>query len=178
MAQGPDKSSSQPALASSEQCAAADANRSPNSWAKNGESAQARGLERNGDYRRGCSPVAPDGEPPPPPDDPLPPPPPPAEGTAWIAGALFEDAGNVPGLPGWTVELSGPVAATTLTDGSGSYRFSDLPPGRYKVCQRIQTGWIQTYPFSGPLCPTGVGYEFDLVEGKGAIFNDFLNVRQ
>jgi len=177
-AQGPDKSSepSQPGLVeNSEQCATADANRSPQSWTRNGQrSGQARGQEQNGDHRRGCSPVAPQPDAPPPP----PPPPPPSGGTSWITGGVYEDTGNSPGLPGWTIELSGTMTATTLTDASGNYRFSNLPAGTYTVCQRVQAGWTQTYPSSGPACSVAFGHGFDLGDGKGAVYNTFLNVRR
>jgi hypothetical protein len=69
------------------------------------------------------------------------------------------------------------MTATTLTDGSGNYTFSNLPAGTYTVCEQVQTGWIQTRPLSGPACPTGLGYTFTLLDGRSAYFVNFANVR-
>jgi hypothetical protein len=43
-----------------------------------------------------------------------------------------QDAGE-PGIPGVTVVLSGAVAASTVTDANGHYRFCNLPAGGYVV---------------------------------------------
>jgi len=106
--------------------------------------------------------------PPPPPADTQPTPPPPDTGLtgAEIQGAAFADAdvsfswtAGETGLAGWTITLSGPVSASTVTDDAGTYRFVGLPPGTYIVCQAPQIGWWQTVPLGGAECPSGMmGY--------------------
>ena len=53
-------------------------------------------------------------------------------------------------LSGWTINLYKGSAvnptATTATDGSGNYSFTNLAPDTYKLCEVQQTGWVQTYP--------------------------------
>jgi hypothetical protein len=53
------------------------------------------------------------------------------------------------GLVGWTIELrdsTGKLIATTTTDDSGKYCFSELPAGTYVVSEKPKTGWMQTFP--------------------------------
>src|SRR3989441_5068348 len=61
---------------------------------------------------------------------PPPPPPPPAPG-ATVDGRVFDVATGL-GLSGWSVDLSGSVSATALTDGNGNYSFT-VPAGTYTV---------------------------------------------
>jgi hypothetical protein len=114
-----------------------------------------------------------------------PPPPPPAPGTCSssapaaagsgaVNGGVYSD-GWASGLEGWCVELTGPVTATAVTDASGGYRFVGLPDGEYTICEVMKSGWTQTFPRSGPQCPTGLGYNFSLVGGTTAWFVDFTN---
>ncbi len=51
-----------------------------------------------------------------------------------------------PGLPGWTINLTGPISLTTTTNSAGQYYFNSLPPGSYNVSEELQTGWTQTCP--------------------------------
>lgn len=53
------------------------------------------------------------------------------------------------GLEGWTITLSGAFLLTDVTDSSGMYSFSDLPPGLYYVSEEFRPGWQQISP-SGP----------------------------
>jgi cyclophilin family peptidyl-prolyl cis-trans isomerase len=59
-----------------------------------------------------------------------------------------DDTGSDSGLPGWTIELDigadGTVDATTTTAADGSFSFTDLGPGTYRVREVLQTGWMQT----------------------------------
>lgn len=74
--------------------------------------------------------------------------------SANIAGVIFEDADvdgsqdtGEPGLSGWTVDLvqEGAVVATTLTDESGRYAFSELSaPAIYQVRPELPSGWLIT----------------------------------
>jgi len=50
------------------------------------------------------------------------------------------------GLSGWTIVLkqASGATATTTTNGSGNYSFSNLGPGTYKLSEVMQTGWRQT----------------------------------
>jgi hypothetical protein len=54
--------------------------------------------------------------------------------TVWFDadGNGVQDAGEG-GIPGVTVTLAGPAAATATTDGNGLYGFADLPAGEYTV---------------------------------------------
>ena len=58
-----------------------------------------------------------------------------ANAQATLAGVVRDTSGAV--LPGVTVETSSPVlierVRTAVTDGTGQYRFTDLPPGGYVI---------------------------------------------
>ena len=131
----------------------------------------------------------PAGDPPSLPPPPLPPPPAPppvsgggcvssgpAGGTASIDGQVFVDASPWPGLQGWCVQASGPVTVTAVTDASGNYLFSGLPAGTYTICETLQSGWHQTFPGSGPTCPTGLGWTETVRDGDGVGFIWFGNL--
>jgi len=45
------------------------------------------------------------------------------------------------GLGGWTINLTGPVSATTTTDTTGHYEFTGLPSGTYTVTETLEDGW-------------------------------------
>lgn len=79
--------------------------------------------------------------------------------TASISGTKFKDldadgepkeAGE-PNISGWTMRLydtaTNPwtLVDTKVTDGSGAYTFASVPVGSYKVCEVLQSGWIQTF---------------------------------
>ena len=83
-------------------------------------------------------------------------PPPP---TGSICGIKFNDLngdgllglnGSEPGLPGWTIHLTGPgsppFTASTTTGSDGAYCFANLSPGMYTLAEVNQTGWQQTFP--------------------------------
>ena len=81
-----------------------------------------------------------------------------------------------PGLPGWTITLSGTdglgngVSLSTTTDSNGAYAFS-VPPGTYTVSEVLQSGWTQSYPASGT-------YVVTLASGEVDAVNNFGNFRQ
>jgi hypothetical protein len=114
-----------------------------------------------------------------------PPPPPPTSscvasapsnaGTLFIEGQVLLDTSPWPGQANWCIHLTGTVTATALTDASGSYRFTGLPWGTYTVCEDVQSGWVETFPTSGTVCPTGFGWSFPL-NGASASFNNFWNL--
>jgi hypothetical protein len=58
-----------------------------------------------------------------------------AHAQSTLAGVVRDASGGV--LPGVTVEASSPALIekirTAVTDGSGQYRITDLPPGAYSV---------------------------------------------
>ena len=65
---------------------------------------------------------------------------------ASIGGTVFFDANNngafdpgEEGIGGVTVNLSGPVSLSVMTDASGNYLFEGLPPGSYTVTE-LQPG--------------------------------------
>lgn len=72
-----------------------------------------------------------------------------------VSGVVFNDLngngvkdGGEPGLEGWTVNISGPVTASTVSDMFGNYTFSSLSFGAYTISQAVQAGWTQTLPVS------------------------------
>lgn len=77
-----------------------------------------------------------------------------------ISGYKFEDVNgnsvwdsNEPALQGWTVNLSGPISSSSVTNAGGYYEFTDLTAGSYTVSEVLQSssggGWVQTFPPSG-----------------------------
>ena len=74
--------------------------------------------------------------------------------TATISGVKFNDVnGNgirdtgEPGLQGVTINLAGASAtASTTTDASGNFTFSNLSPGNYVVSEVVPNGFHQTAP--------------------------------
>lgn len=117
---------------------------------------------------------------PPPPNQPPqnPPPPPdttptqPSSGHTIINGLVFadadqngvQDAGEA-GLSGWTVQLTGPMNLTAVTDGTGSYSFDGLTAGQYMVCVTPPAGWMQTPIADAPSCGTSLyGYSLPGLE--------------
>ena len=92
-----------------------------------------------------------------------------------VDGKVFDVATGL-GLSGWSVDLSGSVSATALTDGNGNYSFT-VPAGTYTVCEGMPLpGWTNTFPPNGPTCPFGLGYgPFILLAGQSASLNNFGN---
>jgi len=78
-----------------------------------------------------------------------------------ITGRKYNDEngdGSIAGDPtlnGWTIRLydagENPwvLVDSYVTAGDGQYEFTDLTPGNYKVCEVLQTGWVQTFASSG-----------------------------
>ena len=100
-----------------------------------------------------------------------------AGGTASIDGQVYKDASpSYPGLAGWCVQVTGPVTATAVTDTYGNYWFPGLPAGTYTVCETVQAGWHETFPTSGPTCPTGFGWTITVKDGFGASYIWFGNL--
>src|SRR5690606_6677689 len=77
---------------------------------------------------------------------------PPTPTTGSICGIKFNDLngdgllaldGSEPGLPGWTINLTGPgsppLTASATTDGTGAYCFANLSPGMYTLAEVNQT---------------------------------------
>ena len=76
-----------------------------------------------------------------------------------IHGMKFQDTngngvkdGDEPALEGWKIKLKNRDTNEKFnmrTDADGKYWFTDLPPGRYRVTEKVEKGWIQTLP-TGP----------------------------
>jgi hypothetical protein len=60
----------------------------------------------------------------------------------------FHDPGE-PLLGNWTINLTGPVNATTTTSGNGQYCFNGLPSGTYTLTEVLKPNWIETAPPGG-----------------------------
>ena len=100
-----------------------------------------------------------------------------------IAGTVFYDMSydgvhdaDEAGLENWSVMLSGPVNASTVTDAAGSYSFTGLPAGTYTVCESQRFAWIQTAPPTASSCTSGYGYTIVITAGQGATDLNFGNV--
>ena len=63
-------------------------------------------------------------------------------------GNGVQDSGE-PGIPGVTVNLSGPTNSSTVTDGNGAYLFPNLSAGAYTVSVATPSGYVSS--------PTGAG---------------------
>ncbi len=69
--------------------------------------------------------------------------------TGSISGMKYNDLNrngkkdlNEPGLAGWTIRLRiGKTIVSTVTGADGSYSFTDLTPGTYRVREVHQRGW-------------------------------------
>ncbi len=62
-----------------------------------------------------------------------------------LNGNGIKDSGE-PGLPGWTINLSGATPVSVTTDANGEYCFNNLAAGTYTIGETNQSGWQQTYP--------------------------------
>ena len=102
-----------------------------------------------------------------------------------VSGTKVEDVNRngardpgEPGIPGWTITLSGtdgqgnPVSLSTVTDGSGNYQFSGLPPGMYEICEvnPDPVVWEETLPGPDGTCYSLTVHSHDVLNG-----NDFGN---
>lgn len=94
-----------------------------------------------------------------------------------ISGIKFNDLNGTgdqqipaePGLPNWTINLSGPVSLSATTDANGFYQFNNLPAGTYTITETNQSGWQQIYPSSPG------SYTVVLAEGDVIISKNFAN---
>ena len=87
-----------------------------------------------------------------------------------IDGDGTNDGGSDPGLAGWTIELdkdaNGTVDATTVTGPGGTYSFTGLTAGTYRIREVGQVGWIQTTVNPG---------DVSVVSGTNSTGNNFGN---
>ena len=70
-----------------------------------------------------------------------------------ICGMKFNDLnGNgkkdegEPGIADWQINLGGPVDMIVRTEKDGSFCFTNLNPGDYKLTEELRGGWTQTTP--------------------------------
>jgi len=107
-------------------------------------------------------------------------------GSNSISGTIFRDLnGNgirengEAGIAGWSVELTGPMIATS--DAQGNFAFTNLPNGTYTVHNNPPgNGWVQTYPAGDYTITVQDGDEelnisfgvFEKVTAGGIKFND------
>ncbi len=86
-------------------------------------------------------------------------------GQSSISGFKFNDQDNdhfwdpgEPGLKDWRINLydSNGFVAFAMTAADGSYSFPVTGGQTYKVCEVLQTNWVQTFPTAGAAC-SGAG---------------------
>jgi len=80
-----------------------------------------------------------------------------------ICGGVYEDTNlngvwnlGEPGIPGVTINLSGPVALSTSTDDDGTYGFGPLDPGTYTVTETDPPGYVSVAANPGSTGGTAV----------------------
>lgn len=71
-----------------------------------------------------------------------------------------------PTLSGWTINLTGPMNGSDVTDQNGFYEFTGLTVGQYAVAEVQQNGWIQTSVTPAPI---------NVVSGTNSQNNNFGN---
>ncbi len=116
------------------------------------------------------------------------------DGSASITGQVFNDI-NANGIEDpseaanplvfWNIDLFqlGSTSTYTLVDTQlitgGTYNFSSLAPGSYKVCEEPIAGWTQTYPVQNTNCDNGtVGQGVTLLDGQATTSVDFGNYQK
>src|SRR5690606_11958160 len=66
-----------------------------------------------------------------------------------VNGNATYDEGEL-GLADWTINITGitdpTYSNTTQTDSEGRFSFTNLPLGRYNVCEELKTGYANTTP--------------------------------
>lgn len=83
--------------------------------------------------------------------------------------------GDQVGLPGWTIELyqNDQLKGSTTTASDGTFGFSSLAPGNYKLKEVLQNGWTPLYP-----SPAGDGFiNVTLTPGENDFSNNFINTQ-
>lgn len=93
-----------------------------------------------------------------------------------IAGTKYDDLDadgafdeGEPGVAEWPIWLfpGEGTPVSTSTDGSGNYRFDDLAPGTYTVCEvsNAEGGWTQSGPTNTLCSELSPGFEIELADG-------------
>ena len=85
-----------------------------------------------------------------------------------LNGNGVKDTGE-PGLSGMTINISGSVSGSAVTDSSGNYTFANLEGGTYTISEVQQSGWIQTLPASSGT------YSISITSGGPITSKDFGN---
>jgi len=103
---------------------------------------------------------------------------------ATISGRVINDAnGNArvdPGetpIPGVTINLTGVVNQTTMTNQNGEYSFREIPPGAYRVTEVNLPGYLDTgvQPGAGNTAIDLNNIAATLVAGQVSVENNFLD---
>ena len=97
-----------------------------------------------------------------------------------ISGSKWKDEdgdgtwdGDEPGLEGWTIYVDrdgdgqhDADEASDVTDASGNYTITGLPPGTHALAEEPQGGWTQTYPASAAPLDVTIPASLETVEGN------------
>lgn len=96
-----------------------------------------------------------------------------------VRGSLFNDL-NVsgardsgePGMPQWTVKLTGPVTLSAVTDSLGGFTFTGILPGTYTLAESVKADWGQSLP------PGNANYSITVTSGldsSGLVFGNYFS---
>lgn len=112
-----------------------------------------------------------------------------------IQGKKFEDVNNngtrqastptEPFLDDWTIKLYEEgddweyleEKITGHTGTLGQFKFDNLEPGKYLVCEVLKTGWMQTAPVSGTTYDDTICHEINLTAGQAETGYLFGNLK-
>ena len=89
-------------------------------------------------------------------------------GDGAFSGSVKDSQGGA--LPGVTVTATSPVLfspSATVTDASGNYRLTNLPPGTYTVS--VELSGFAAHPRQGVLLRAGSNFQVDIVMEVGSL---------
>jgi len=88
---------------------------------------------------------------------------------SWSLQVIDNAIGNVGTLTGWSLKIGTGTAEPTAVSGpSGTYSFTNLAAGTYRVRETVMQNWVNTRPASG-------SYEYTLTESQNVTYAHFGN---
>jgi hypothetical protein len=95
-------------------------------------------------------------------------------GTGVLTGTVFNSS-NWSFIANACVEVSlnGQFIGRAMTDANGVYSFSGLGTNSYSVCLVVPSTMAETFPSTGPGCPSGGYASVSVTDGMISAFWDF-----